>query len=162
MAYLPQQTAFPPIFTVKELMEFAAKARRTEAREFLKLIEAMGLDAVWNQEVGTLSGGWSRRLGLAVALIPPTQLVLLDEPFVGLDPETLDRLLEHLGNLVATGAVILLASHEFEIIDLLQPHLAVLENGKLLEARSDRNSRRLYREVLTGERACDGQGVYVV
>ena len=150
-AYLPQHSSFPSVLTVREIMEFARAARRSQPAEWEEIIEVTGLGPAMHLKVGELSGGWARRLGLASALIPPASLLLLDEPFVGLDPETLDRLVEHLRQRAEAGSILVLASHDFEVADLLKPQVAVLEDGELraVHKPSAAPSRILYRETLT-------------
>lgn len=72
-----------------------------------------------------------RRLGLLSALLGSPSLLLLDEPFVGLDPETHDRLFNHLQERLESGATIVMASHEFEVLDPFGPTVAVLDEGRL-------------------------------
>jgi ABC-type multidrug transport system ATPase subunit len=131
-------------------MEFARAARRSKPAEWEEIIEVTGLDPAMNLKVSELSGGWVRRLGLASALIPPASLLLLDEPFVGLDPETLDGLVEHLKQRAEAGSILVLASHDFEVADLLDPQVAVLQDGKLRAVHKPgaAPSRILYRETL--------------
>jgi ABC-2 type transport system ATP-binding protein len=150
-AYLPQQSAFPNVLTVRESMEFARTARRAGSKEWDEILAVTGLDQVMDLRVGQLSGGWVRRLGLGVALIPPADLLLLDEPFVGLDPETLDRLIGHLKQRYRAGSVVVIASHDFEVVDLLNPQVAVLEDGNLKAVYEPDGiaSRILYRATLT-------------
>lgn len=140
------------MLTVAEVLAFAASARRAKGQAHQEIIAATGLEPVVDLKVGQLSGGWVRRLGLATALVPPSELLLLDEPFAGLDPETLDRLVEYLQSRVRVGAVVVLASHDLEVIDLLQPHLAVLDEGKLaaLADGGGAGSRLIYRQTLAG------------
>jgi ABC-type multidrug transport system ATPase subunit len=150
-AYLPQHSSFPSVLTVQELMEFAKAARHSKLAEWEAIIEVTGLGPAMHLQVGELSGGWTRRLGLASALIPPASLLLLDEPFAGLDPETLDRLVEHLRQRVEAGSILVLASHDFEVVDLLEAQVAVLEDGELRAVHKSgaAPSRLLYRETLT-------------
>jgi ABC-2 type transport system ATP-binding protein len=150
VAYLPQLSCFPGLLTTGEVLEFTAIARGSDAHARGEILEVTGIDAVLDRPIRELSGGWVRRLGLAVSLLPPADLLLLDEPFVGLDPDTLDRLVAHLDRRVAQGATLLLASHEFEVVDDLADRVAVLDDGRLrgvFPARSG-HSRSLYRQIL--------------
>ncbi len=129
--YLPQRSAFHPSFTVGEIIEFTLAARAASEEERRRTLEVTGLGEVLSRYVGELSGGWVRRLGLLSALLGSPALLLLDEPFVGLDPETHDRLLSHLQERLESGATLIMASHDFEVLDLFEPNVAVLEEGRL-------------------------------
>jgi len=148
--YLPQRSAFASALRVREILDFtlAARAAGPAARD--EMLAATGLEAVLGRAAGTLSGGWLRRLGLACALVPPAALLLLDEPFVGLDPGTLDHLIEHLQQRAAEGATVVVSSHDFSVIDQLAARVAVLDEGVLAAAPSAvTHSRALYRAVLS-------------
>jgi len=148
--YLPQESSFHPLMTVKEVLDFAVEARLASAVERNAALEVAGLGAVLPRTVRELSGGWVRRLGLASALVATPDLLLLDEPFVGLDPETLDRLLRHMVARIESGGVIVIASHDFEVIDSLGPRVVVLDEGHL-RAESPPGSgpsRAVYRAAL--------------
>ena len=129
--YLPQSSAFHPSFTVGEVLHFTLAARGATEEERRRALEVTGLGEVLDRFVGELSGGWVRRLGLLSALLGSPALLLLDEPFVGLDPETHDRLLSHIRERLESGATIVTASHDFEDLDPFGPRVAVLEEGRL-------------------------------
>ncbi|MDH3744439.1 MAG: ATP-binding cassette domain-containing protein [Acidobacteriota bacterium] len=157
--YLPQRSAFHPSFTVGEVLHFTRVARGSSDEE-RSALEVTGLGEVLDRFVGELSGGWVRRLGLLSALLGSPTLLLLDEPFVGLDPETHDRLLSHLRERLESGATIVTASHDFEVLDPFGPRVAVLDEGRLrlIEtvsssdvSRPASSSRVLYRRALSGE-----------
>jgi ABC-2 type transport system ATP-binding protein len=154
LGYLPQQSAFPVVLTVADVVDFAAAARGTDADGLRQVLALSGLEAVMQQTIGTLSSGWVRRLGLAVALMPPVDLIVLDEPFVGLDLEILDRTVAHLAQRVEDGAAVLLSSHDFAVIDQLDARVAVIDQGSLLGVQDAGScgSRALYRRLLA-ERA---------
>ena len=154
VGYLPQHSAFPATLTAGEVFAFAVSARRSDERARAEIVHVTGLEQILEQAVGELSGGWVRRLGLAVSLLRQTDVLLLDEPFVGLDPDTLDRVVQHIAERAAAGAAVLLASHEFEIADLLSPRVAVLDEGILLGtfAAEIPSTRAIYRQILN-ERA---------
>lgn len=164
LGYLPQQSAFPGVLTAAEVVDFAAAARGTDADGLQQVLALSGLEAVMQQTIGTLSSGWVRRLGLAVALIPPVDLILLDEPFVGLDLETLDRTIAHLAQRAEDGAAVLLCSHDFEVIDQLDARVAVLDDGWLLglEDAGSSGSRALYRRLLAEQARRDRSQLHAV
>lgn len=130
--YLPQRSAFHPAFTVAEVLDFTVAARGADKDARRHILGVTGLGEVLSRFVGELSGGWVRRLGLFSALLGSPTLLLLDEPFVGLDPETHDRLVAHVQECLDTGVTIVMASHDFEVLDPFEPIVAVLEEGRLL------------------------------
>jgi ABC-2 type transport system ATP-binding protein len=154
LGYLPQWSAFPSVLTVREVIDFAFSARETSNASREEIVALSGLGGVMEEAVGRLSSGWVRRLGLAVALVPPCRLLLLDEPFVGLDLDMVDALLEHLARRTSEGATVVLSTHDFEIVDRLAPRVAVLKEGRLqgVERMGDKRegARSLYRGMLSG------------
>lgn len=160
--YLPQRSAFHPAFKVAEVLDFTVAARGADDNARRQTLEVTGLGEVLNRRVGELSGGWVRRLGLFSALLGSPALLLLDEPFVGLDPETHDRLVAHFQECLATDTTIVIASHDFEVLDPFEPIVAVLDEGRLRltarvgeESASDEatfaSSRVAYRRALGAE-----------
>lgn len=156
MGYLPQTSSFPAVLTVGEILAFSFAVKGSSPAERDRTIDLFGLGDKIGEAAGTLSSGWTRRLGLAVALLPGSTLLLLDEPFVGLDLAVLDAVVEELLVRAEAGATVVLSSHDFEIVDLLRPRIAVLSEGRVLEeggagasgkARGE-GSRALYRRAL--------------
>ncbi|HSR57385.1 MAG TPA: ABC transporter ATP-binding protein [Candidatus Binataceae bacterium] len=154
-SYLPQNGTFSKLLTVREVLNFAASVTSASEKQYKRALEATGAHQVFDSKIGQLSGGWERRVGLAWALLQPADVLLLDEPLVGLDPETLDRVVTHLARRAAEGDTILLASHDFEAIDALRPSVAVLDKGRVV-ARFDPEEgelRELYRVSMKGSPA---------
>jgi len=160
--YLPQRSAFHPALTVGEVVGFTVAARGATDDGRRRALAVTGLGEVSGRFVGELSGGWVRRLGLLSALLGSPALLLLDEPFVGLDPETHDRLVGHLEECLESGATIVMASHDFEVLDPFGPTIAVLDEGSLrLAARVAcggagaggplASSRAVYRHALAAD-----------
>jgi len=85
------------------------------------------------QLAGTLSGGWKQRLALACALIHEPQVIFLDEPTVGLDPQTRLSLWEILRSLHGEGRTIVMTTHYMEEADKLCDRIAIVDRGQLLE-----------------------------
>jgi ABC-2 type transport system ATP-binding protein len=148
--YLPQNSTFHPFLRVEEVLEFTIAARRVGSEARREALAVTGLADVLDRSVGDLSGGWVRRLGLMTALAGAPDLLLLDEPFVGLDPETHDRVMAHLRGRIDSGAIVVVASHDFEALDQLTPKVAVLDEGRLRTTAVPGSgpSRSLYRQTL--------------
>jgi heme exporter protein A len=95
------------------------------------LIARVGLEAAQDRAVRTYSRGMQQRLGLARALVHDPLLLLLDEPFTGLDRSAVEILKALLLERQAAGAILLLVTHDLEIAAELCGHLAILKGGKV-------------------------------
>ena len=134
LGYMPQEPGFPPRFTAFEFVDYIAilkehterRARHDEVRRVLNLT---GLSEVSGRRVRALSGGMRRRLALAQALVGDPQLLILDEPTAGLDPEQRLRFRELLSSLAEDRAV-LLSTHQTEDVAALCSRVVVLADGR--------------------------------
>ncbi len=129
VGYLPQHSTFPPEMTVGEALSFSG----AEPALLAETVRA-ALAPLWQRPIGGLSSGEVRRVGVAVALGVPARILLLDEPFVGLDLDTLELLVGRLHARCEAGHTVVLASHDHETVDRLRPRLAVLFEGRLVHA----------------------------
>ena len=131
----PQETAVAKKLTVRENLQFMAQiygATKQEAPERVeKMIEQLGLSPVAAQRAGTLSGGWQRRLSIAMALIGEPQILFLDEPTLGLDVLARHELWEQIHTLKGKTTVIL-TTHYLEEAEALCDRIAILASGKLI------------------------------
>ena len=144
LGYLPQEPGFHRAFTAFEFVDYVAilkemvdrRARHAEVRRVLGLV---GLEREAQWKIKKLSGGMRRRLALALALLGDPDLLVLDEPTVGLDPEQRLRfralVSEH-----AEGRTVLLSTHQTEDVAALCPRVVVLVEGRV---RFDGTPRRL-------------------
>lgn len=106
---------------------------RTVARErATKLLEFFGLENREKQDVKSLSGGMMRRLALARGLMNEPDLLILDEPTTGLDPQTRHQLWDRLAQLKQQGVTIILTTHYMEEASLLCDRLIIVDHGKIL------------------------------
>ena len=131
----PQETAVAPNLSVKENLElicgihgFSKEKTKAKIRE---LSDQFGLDAVLRRKAGVLSGGWQRRVSIAMALISEPQILFLDEPTLGLD--VIAR--HELWNLIRAlkGKItIVLTTHYMEEAKALSDRIGIMKNGKLL------------------------------
>lgn len=130
--FSPQETSVAPNLTVEENLEFFAQIYDKNTPEHIKsVMDAFSLGEVANRRAGKLSGGWKRRLSVAVALISEPQVLFLDEPTLGLDVlarRELWKIIERLKGKIT----IVLTSHYLEEIEALCDRVAVLSDGKLL------------------------------
>jgi ABC-2 type transport system ATP-binding protein len=101
-------------------------------RRIERVLEQIGLESHANQFVRTFSGGMKRRLNLGVALIHEPRLLVLDEPTVGIDPQSRSHILDCVRQLAAEGVAVIYASHYMEEVEALCQRVAIIDHGKLL------------------------------
>lgn len=128
----PQETAIAPNLTVLENLEFmaavyGAENPKTKARDMLKLL---GLTPVEKQKAKTLSGGWQRRLSIALGLIGDPKILFLDEPTLGLDVLARRELWQVMEGFRGKVTVIL-TTHYLEEAEALSDRIGVMAAGKL-------------------------------
>ncbi len=150
-AYLWQEGGFPKLLTAREILRFAASTTGARDSDWQTALRVAGIDQIIERRAGELSSGWLRRLGLAWTLLQPADVLLLDEPLAGLDPDTLDRLIEHVGQRAAAGNTVVMTTHEFEPVETLRPDLIVLDQGRVVShfPAQAGGLRELYRSALT-------------
>ncbi len=129
--YLAERIALYPQRTVLENGLFFARLKHQPAVELECQLKRVGLYAVQDRPVRQLSKGMLQRLGLAIALCGRPELLLLDEPFNGLDPALLDGLQRILREESARGATLLISTHTMSAIEPLATHVAILLQGRL-------------------------------
>jgi ABC-2 type transport system ATP-binding protein len=134
LGYLPQEPGFHHSFTCFEFVDYVAilkewTDRRARHDEVRRVLELVGLADVMRKRVRQLSGGMRRRLGLAQAMLGAPDLLLLDEPTAGLDPEQRLRFRELLGA-SAHHATVVLSTHQTDDVAALCQHVVVILRGR--------------------------------
>ncbi len=129
--YLAERIALYPQRTVLENGLFFARLKNQPAAELECQLKRVGLYAVQDRPVRHLSKGMLQRLGLAIALCGKPELLVLDEPFNGLDPALLDGLQRILREETARGATLLISTHTMSAVEPLATHVAILLQGRL-------------------------------
>jgi lipooligosaccharide transport system ATP-binding protein len=133
---VPQSDNLDPDFTVFENLlvygRYFGRADRDIAERIPQLLEFAGLEARADTRIQTLSGGMKRRLTLARALINDPDLIFLDEPTTGLDPQARHLIWERLKRLLGDGKTILLTTHFMDEAERLCNRLAVMDRGRLI------------------------------
>lgn len=131
---VPQLDSLDPDFTCAEnLLVFAGYfglAERDVRPRIPELLAFAGLEGKDNARIQSLSGGMKRRLTLARALVNQPELLILDEPTTGLDPQARHLIWERLRRLTAEGTTILLTTHFMDEAERLCSRLLVLDHGK--------------------------------
>lgn len=135
LAISPQETAVAPALTVYENMEmmcgiygFSKEMRRTSIEE---LLDQLDMRKIGKKQAGKLSGGWQRRLSIAMALISKPKILFLDEPTLGLDVLARRELWDVIRSLKRKTTVIL-TTHYMEEAENLSDHVGIMKDGKLL------------------------------
>jgi lipooligosaccharide transport system ATP-binding protein len=139
---VPQMDNLDPDFTVAENLlvygrYFGMKDAEIEAR-IPSLLEFASLTSKRDAKVPTLSGGMKRRLTLARALVNDPDVIFLDEPTTGLDPQARHLIWQRLRALTQQGKTLLLTTHFMDEAERLCHRLAVMDNGKLISQGSPR------------------------
>ena len=135
IAVSPQETAIAPMLTAKENLElicgvYGFSKDKSEAR-IKELTSLLGLDGVLGRRAGKLSGGWQRRLSIAMALVSEPKILFLDEPTLGLDVIARSELWDIIRALRGRVTVIL-TTHYMEEAEALSDRIAIMKDGRLL------------------------------
>jgi len=136
LGYLPQEPGFHGGMTVFDFIDYVAilkemTDRRARHDEVRRVIELAGLVQVSGKRIRALSGGMRRRVGLAQALLGDPDLVILDEPTAGLDPEQRLRFREIVSR-IGEGRTVLLSTHQTEDVAAVCQTVVVLHQGRCL------------------------------
>lgn len=130
----PQETAVAPNLTVRENLELISgiydHGREEAKRKAQESIEAFGMEEIASQKARTLSGGWQRRLSIAMALISEPEILFLDEPTLGLDVLARRELWSMIKKLKGKITIIL-TTHYLEEAEALADRIGVMARGKL-------------------------------
>ena len=131
----PQETSVAPSLSVKEnltLMCDVHGLKKDKAKEKIEeLSKALDLESVMNRKAGKLSGGWQRRLSIAMALVSEPKVLFLDEPTLGLDVIARSELWDLIESLKGKTTIVL-TTHYMEEAEALSDRLGVMKNGRLL------------------------------
>lgn len=135
IGYLPQEFGFFKRLTAREYLEFAASMKGVSPRQIPSLLERVNLAHETRKNVGTYSGGMKRRLGIAQALLGDPQVLVVDEPTAGLDPEERLRFRNLLAEL-SGERIVLLSTHIVADVESSCSQVAVIDKGRVRFAGS--------------------------
>ena len=131
----PQETAVAPGLSVRENLELMCGvhgfSREKRAAKIAELTQLLGLQSVLGRKAGKLSGGWQRRLSIAMAMISEPEILFLDEPTLGLDVLARSDLWELIRSLKGKVTIVL-TTHYMEEAEALSDRVAIMKEGKLL------------------------------
>ena len=135
IAVSPQETAIAKGLTVRENLELICGVcgfdKKKRAEKILSLCELLGLEKILDRKSCKLSGGWQRRLSIAMALISEPKILFLDEPTLGLDVIARSELWDVIRSLKGRVTVIL-TTHYMEEAEALSDRIAIMKDGRLL------------------------------
>ncbi len=133
---LPQDIAIYNDFTARENVSFFCSLYGYRGRELKrrvnKALEFVGLLEVGNKKANEFSGGMKRRLNMACAIAHSPRLIIMDEPTVGIDPQSRNHILQSVKKLNEEGATIIYTSHYMEEIEELCNNISIIDNGKVI------------------------------
>ena len=135
IAVSPQETAVAPLLSVRENLALMAgihgMSKAETAEKIAALSEKLGLDTVLSRKAGKLSGGWQRRLSIAMALISDPEILFLDEPTLGLDVLARSELWDLIRGL-KDRMTIVLTTHYMEEAEALSDRTGIMKSGRLV------------------------------
>ena len=138
LGYLPQELCLYPDLSAREFLDYIALLkglddRQTRRRRVDELLETVSLFDVAGRKLKTFSGGMKRRVGIAQALLNDPQLLIVDEPTAGLDPEERIRFRNLLADLGSGGnRIVLLSTHIVEDVAQTCQELAIMNKGRIV------------------------------
>lgn len=129
IGYLPQRPAFRPGQRVDDALRFFTDIAGVDRSVVDEVLDQVGLTAARERKVETLSGGMTRLLAIAQAMIGQPPVIVLDEPASGLDPQMRMHIFETLQEITASGTGILVSSHDLALIEETAETVLLLEGG---------------------------------
>ncbi|MFA9517414.1 ATP-binding cassette domain-containing protein [Halopenitus sp. H-Gu1] len=165
VGYLPENAGFPASFTGREVLSFHADVRGvppvSKADSIADVLDTVGLSDAADRRVGGYSNGMNRRLSLATVLIAEPSVLLLDEPFSGLDPIGVDALNSVIDRLATeTSMTIVLTSHTLVEAERICDRIAILDDGRVQLSGSTDELRQSVGDTVTVQfRTVDGEAL---
>jgi len=142
IGYMPERVPLYNEMRVREFLKYRARLKglqRVESRRKVSdVIDTCGLSSVRQRMIKTLSKGFRQRVGLADALVADPELLILDEPTNGLDPNQIRQIRELIRKLGNTRTI-LLSTHILHEVELLCSHVIIIDSGKILAADTPSN-----------------------
>lgn len=143
VGYLPEKFSFYPYYKVRDTLAFYAAVagidKSSADASIIGALEKLKISALIDKKLSALSKGQLQRVGLAALLLGEKKLIVLDEPFSGLDPIGIKDLKELLREFTRQGRTLLINSHILSEVEHLCDHFGILNNGELLVA-GEKNS----------------------
>ncbi|WP_026215270.1 ABC transporter ATP-binding protein [Nonomuraea coxensis] len=136
LGYVPQEVALYPELTGRENLRFFGRLfglpRRELPGRIEEVLDLIGLTGRADSKLGTYSGGMRRRVNIGAALLHRPEVLILDEPTVGVDPQSRNAILEGVERLVAGGMSLLYTSHYMEEVERVCDRVAIIDHGRVI------------------------------
>jgi len=155
LGLVPQEVALYEVFSARENLFFWGGLyglSRAELKQSVEeILTRVGLADRAREPVSRYSGGMKRRLNLAIGLVHRPQVLLLDEPTVGIDPQARNAILEIIRDIARQGTTILFTTHHLEEAEKLCDRIAIMDHGRILQTGSVRELAKVVgdRDVIT-------------
>ena len=146
LSFLPQRVSFPDSLSGRDVVEFYSRLRSLAPARAGEVLLFASLNGAGERAVGTYSGGMLQRLGLAVAMLPDAETLLLDEPTAALDPAGLQAFYALVADRRSRGRSVLFTSHQVGDVERLADRVLVMANGRLA-AEYSRDRLRAWRDA---------------
>ena len=134
--YMPEERGLYPHMGVRAQLEYLARlsglGRRSAAAGVERWLERLGLEQRGEARLDALSHGNQQRVQLAAALVHDPLLLVLDEPFAGLDPLGVEALSEVIGDLARGGAAVMFSSHQLDLVEHVCQDVVVIDQGRVV------------------------------
>ncbi|MBR3280091.1 MAG: ABC transporter ATP-binding protein [Lachnospiraceae bacterium] len=133
LGYIPEMPSLYPTLTVAEHMEFIARAYKlTDYKDRINmLLERFELDDKRKKFGDELSKGMQQKLNLCLGLLPDPDIILLDEPLLGLDPHAIKELKNYIEEIRRSGKTMLISTHIIDSVDMLWDRTIIMQNGQI-------------------------------
>lgn len=136
LAFLPDQPFLYEQLTVAETLSFIGGLYELSPQQLRErsaaLLSLFGLLAAAHRRVGQLSFGMKSRLALIVSLLRSPRILIMDEPFFGLDPQTLRLIKQYLAEQAQAGMTIVLSTHQLPVVEDVAHRIAIVDRGRLM------------------------------
>ncbi len=144
---VPQEIALYPTLTARENLDFWGKMYGLPSSEIKKrtdaVLEIVGLSDRAGDRIDTYSGGMKRRINIAAGLLHNPKVLFMDEPTVGIDPQSRNHILETVKHLNNEGLTVIYTSHYMEEVEFLCDRIAIIDHGKVIAEGTQEDLRLL-------------------
>lgn len=143
IGYVPQELSLFPSLSARDNLAFFGRIYRMDEADLRaripEVLDLVGLAERANDRVKTFSGGMKRRLNIAIGLVHRPKVLLMDEPTVGVDPQSRNFIFEHVELLKGQGMAVIYTTHYMEEAERLCDRVAIMDEGRILALDSTAN-----------------------